>query len=322
MNQRVKNLPAFRLYLLQQNRKESTTKRHLWNIQRLFRDAKPFTKNGVDKFFLFLKEQGCKNSYLNSLICTIRVYSQFANLDKELCSYKFLPEKPSIKATMSDDEIEAFLNIPRPHQRGQGKALWCKWTIFFSIMAYTGMRPGEVANLTINDVDLGRNIFIIRDSKTNFPRLVPIPPNIEKLLKDYLKDVNSGLFERVDNVDWHYNFHRRIKMLGIKRTNLTPYSLRHSLITRLLEEDVNLFKVQKLVGHRRIDTTAVYTHMTIKDLENCIRKHPLIRRSTEPKEILEALIEMIKSFNFSKDKRFGYKLSEDNQSIQLVVFIR
>lgn len=315
-------LPAFQLYLTQNGRKQTTIKRHLQQLRYLLQKVKPFTKENFDQFLLSLKEQGRKNTYLNSLIASVRVYSQFLNLGQELSTYKFLPEEPSIKATMSDKEIEAFLGLPRPPQKGVGKTGWRKWTIFFSIMAFTGMRPGEVAKLTINEVDWGRSVFLVRETKTNYPRLVPIPPNLTSPLRDYLKKIDGQLFPGVDDVDWHYNFHRRIKILGIKRTNLTPYSFRHSFITRLLEEDVNLFKVQKLVGHRRIDSTAVYTHMTIKDIENCIRKHPLIRKSTSPQEILGALIEIIKSFGLEKDERFRYRLSESGHSLELVVFFR
>lgn len=123
-------------------------------------------------------------------------------------------------------------------------------------------------------------------------------------------------------MNWHYNFHTRLKRLGIKRKNLTPYSLRHSLITRLLEEDVNLFKVQKLVGHHQIETTAHYTHLTTKDLQETIKKHPLIRKSTSPLEILKALINSIRSFQLEEDQRFSFVLEETEKTINLKVKIK
>jgi len=197
------------------------------------------------------------------------------------------------------------------------------------------MIPGEVAKLTVNDVDWGRNIFIIRETKTGFPRFVPIPPNIKKLLKKYLASLETeylfpsqkggyynGEEKVVNHVDWGYNFHVRIKRLGIKRKNLTPYSLRHSLITRLLEEDVNLFKVQKLVGHKQISTTANYTHLTIKDLQETIKKHPLVRRLTSPQVILKSLKNIIQSFQLEKDNRFAFKLSETENTLTLKIKIK
>jgi len=331
-------LVRFQFFLAQKNEKKGTIFLHLRNIKAIFKKVKKFTKEEIDLFLASLKQEGKKNSYLNNFISTIRLWSQFQNLDKELQHYKFLPDEPTIKATMSDEEIEAFLNLPPPtttHKAPNGNKIitrpinpkiYHRWTIFFSIMAYTGMRPGEVANLTINDIDWGRNVFVLRDTKTNEPRLVPIPPNIYTQLKDYLANLKTNhLFPSrrgvVNDVDWHYNFHSRIKRLGIKREGLSPYSLRHSFITRLLEEDVNLFKVQKIVGHRQIETTAHYTHLTTKDLQQTIQKHPLVRRSTSPQAILKALKELIQSFCLENDKRFSFVLVEKEKSLKLEVKI-
>lgn len=130
-------------------------------------------------------------------------------------------------------------------------------------MAFSGMRPGEVAALRVGDIDFGRQVFVIRDSKTNTPGIAPIAPNIIDLVKkhvegltgEYLfpspeggkswkgKDMDGG--EPILNSNaWHDHFHKRLKILGIKRTNLTVYSFRHSYATRLLESNVSLFHVK------------------------------------------------------------------------------
>jgi len=202
-------------------------------------------------------------------------------------------------------------------------------------MAFTGMRPGEVAHLTINTVDFGRNIFILKDTKTNTPRFVPIPPNVlkdlqahvESIKTEYLFPAERGGNRRkeekvVDDVDWHYNFQQRIKRLGIKRDNLSCYSLRHSFITTMLEEDVNLFKVQKIVGHRRLETTAHYTHLTTKDLQQTITKHPSVRKATSPHVILKAIQDVIKNFQLDNDSRFTYSLNETESSLAIEVKIK
>lgn len=245
---------------------------------------------------------------------------------------------------MSDEEIEAFLGLPCPFQRAihrTGKVFfrptdtkrWERMTLFWKICAYTGMRPGEVAHLEIESVDFGRGVFVLTDTKT-VPRLVPIPPNIKESIDWYCKSLlgkflfpsarggnHNGTGPVVDSVDWHYDFHRRIDRLGIKRTNLTPYSLRHSLITRLLEEDVNLFKVQKIVGHRRIETTAQYTHLTTKDIQEAIRKHPLIRKATDPRSILRALLDTCNSL-FEKDERFEKRVEDLGDEIIIRIKVK
>lgn len=255
---------------------------------------------------------------------------------------EYFKEEIFIKATMSDEEIEAFINLPNPtfksvHKSGKvmikqyDHRAWYIFTVFWSICAYTGMRMGEVAHLTVNTVDFGRNVFIVEDSKTNTPRFVPIAPNIRNMVQDYINSIHTKyLFPSrrgggdgcIDGTDWVYNFNKRIKILGIKRTNLTPYSLRHSMCTRLLEEDVSFPKVMKIMGHKDPKTTLQYEHLTTKDIQRAVSSLPVIRRATEPKSILRALGDLIRGFQFDRDNRFLFVLSESGEKILLEVKIK
>ena len=123
----------------------------------------------------------------------------------------------------------------------------------------------------------------------------------------------------INNANWSKNFHLRLDRLGIKRKNLSVYSLRHSMITRLIEEDVSLFRIQKLVGHHNITTTAKYVHLASKDMEEALKKHPMVRRSTDPQSILRALVESVKSFKLGLDDRFTYELKETEGSLEVKV---
>ena len=169
-------------------------------------------------------------------------------------------------------------------------------TLFWKCLAYSGARPGEIAHLQIGDVDFGRQIFLV-NGKTGH-RQIPIASNLLPELTEYIKNLSGdylfpsrkgGISKRqlapvIDDTDWGYDFHQRIKRLGIKRKNLTPYSLRHSFVTRMLSEDINIFKVQKIVGHRRITTTQQYTHLTTKDMIQTISQDPLARHQKTSEE--------------------------------------
>ncbi|OGY24249.1 MAG: hypothetical protein A2Y57_04150 [Candidatus Woykebacteria bacterium RBG_13_40_7b] len=314
--------------------KPSTAYRHRNTLRLIFKNCAAFTEENLVTYITNLRTEGKKATYLNSIVNTIRVYTQFLEdtsrqFDKHLRYFCFLKEEEVIKSVFSDDEIESFLELPPPEIHRNGRSwpnnpvLYNRWTVFFSVCAYTGMRPGEVAGLSTDDLDWGRNCFVLNQTKTGMPRLVPIPPNIHVLLKEYLTQVeNSVLFPGADNVDWHYNFHTRLKRLGIKRPGLTPYSFRHSLITRLLEEDVNIFKVQKIVGHRQLNTTAAYTHLTTKDIQEAIIKHPLIKKQTDPKIILQSIKETIEAYKLKTNDRFDYYLEETNDGLKFEICLK
>jgi len=325
---------SFKAFLIKRGLRASTVYRHLIQLRCLFKHS-DFSKEEIQKYLDSLILVGRRNSYINVYVDTIRVFGQLKNIE-EFKTWPYLREHPTIKSTLSDGEIEALLNLPpvtitRPDRWGHtityslGARNYERWTLFFSILAFTGMRPGEVAHLTISDVDFGQGVFVIRPEicKTNTLRYVPIPPNLAEKLKAYVSALKTNnLFQSstkeavFDNVDWHYNFQQRIKRLGIKRPHLTCYSLRHSFITRCLEEDINIHKIAKIAGHD-ISMTAKYEHLVTKDLKEAIKKLPLIRRSTCPLEILQALISTIKSFALQADKRFEYRFLEEDGHINL-----
>jgi hypothetical protein len=83
----------------------------------------------------------------------------------------------------------------------------------------------------------------------------------------------------------------------------------------MLDEDVSLPKIQKIVGHRRIDTTMHYTHLTTKDIIKAIKKDPLARRYLSTYEVLKNVSTTLKALVESEDERFEYALEEKDDSV-------
>lgn len=327
---------GFSQYLLLNERRNTTIKRHLNALSYLSSRLDEFSYPQVSSLLATLKEQGKSNAYLNTLINSVRLYAQFKVLAPELQRYHQFNKTTSIKSTMSDAEIETFLGLFCPFHADAKR--WQIYTVFWSIIAFTGMRPGECAKLKASDIDFGRGIIQIRTSKTNQPGVVPIPANITPLITGYLtdKEAEEYLFPSklggahysaggeavIDNVDWHYDWKKRIKLIGLKRNNLTPYSLRHSYATRLLEENVSLFHVKKLMRHSDLKSTLVYEHLTTKDLIEAQQKLPLVRRGTDPRKILRAMGDLVKGFRIEEDNRFTYQVIEDETSIEFKCCIK
>jgi hypothetical protein len=78
----------------------------------------------------------------------------------------------------------------------------------------------------------------------------------------------------------------------------------------MLGEDVNIFKVQKIVGHRQISTTAGYTHLTTKDIINAIKKDPLARGGLPPEDVLQHVVTVLRGLAETNDERFECALQE------------
>lgn len=323
----------FKTYLINKDLAPRTIKRHLWYLKMVLTHAPNFTFEEIDSFFTSLKERGCSNAYLNHISSSLKVYAAFKGLEGFKEHYRFHKQQTSIKATMSDDEIETFLALPCP--KSTPRTWWDEFTVFFSCMAYCGLRPNEVACLTINDIDFSQNLIYITQGKTvSSIATVPIPPNLQPILKTYLDNLTGDkLFPTklggnlqwggvVQSTTWGRAFHKRINILGIKRPNLTPYSLRHSYCTTLLSNDVNVFDAKRLMRHKRLETTEHYYHYTVENLRKAQAKHPLIRRNSEPKVILQALVNLVKSFKIEDDTRFGFRIEENDNSVRFEVYVK
>lgn len=143
-------------------------------------------------------------------------------------------------------------------------------------MAYTlyggGLRLSECLNLQIKDIDSENMVITIRNGKGNKDRQTILSERLLRVLRIYyrksaVKPV-SYLFPKKDDI--HSSFSRRqtqrfIQEAGLKagiKKPVSPHVLRHSFATHLLEDGVNLRKIQVILGHRSLKTTSIYTHLT------------------------------------------------------------
>lgn len=302
----MNKLDEFKLYLMREGNKESSIKEMVKLITLLSLENPDFSPSGFTSFVVKLKEEGKINSYINHFIIAIRHWGKCFNI-LELAEMKRIKGNNSsfVKATMSDSEIEEFLALPYPKEstsancKGYRKDRWNMFSIFWSILAYTGARPSEIAHLMVEDVDFGTGMFRV-DGKTG-KRSIPISFVIKDKVERYIKHLEGNqLFpvyrsksQFMDAADWRWNFYERLKVLNIKRKNLTPYSLRHSFISRLISQDTSLFKVQKLVGHKQIETTAKYVHLNDKVLQEAVESDPLANKYKSAEDILYSLLDKI-----------------------------
>ncbi len=148
----------------------------------------------------------------------------------------------------------------------------------------TGMRVSELASLLDRAVDLDDGTITIV-GKGNRQRRVFIPEEIKALLGDYraVRDRASAeaetfLVNSRGAAASPQMIRRLVRIHGERcavRDRVTPHMFRHSVATYLLEEGVDIRYVQRLLGHRSISTTEIYTHVADAALKVRItEKHP------------------------------------------------
>jgi integrase/recombinase XerD len=157
----------------------------------------------------------------------------------------------------------------------------------------TGIRRAELLALTIYDADLQTATLRIEHGKGNTKRVVPLTQSAIAALKLYLEEARS-LFAHeagqvrlfvstrsggpLDDDDIVRIVAKAAHRAGIRK-HITPHTLRHTCATHLLKGRADIRQIQKLLGHRRLSSTEVYTRVELTDLHEVIaRCHPREKR--------------------------------------------
>src|SRR6266540_7227561 len=148
-------------------------------------------------------------------------------------------------------------------------------------LRHTGIRVGELANLMLGDVETSerKGSLTVRSGKGSKFRVLPLNVDARQAIAAYLdvrpKVSDDHLFigQRGQGIS-----SRAVELLVTKYGRLagledvTPHTLRHSFGKHALDAGADLVRVSALLGHQRLETTAIYTTPSQRDLERVVEK--------------------------------------------------
>lgn len=157
------------------------------------------------------------------------------------------------------------------------------------VLYSTGIRKGELNNLKVADVDLEGGFLRVNQGKGGKDRVVPLGRVACSYLKNYLEHVRPLYLRKDPNLPWLFLSKkgrrmsemvarkvvgRAVDAAGIPK-KVTPHTFRHTCATLMLKNRANIRHVQELLGHASLETTKVYTAVTVTDLKEIHRRcHP------------------------------------------------
>lgn len=131
-----------------------------------------------------------------------------------------------------------------------------------------GLRIGEVLNMKITDIDSKRMVINVRQGKGLKDRQIGLSQQLLNLLRDYFKEFKPKeyLFNgQFSNQYTASSINQLLKYYadkaGIKK-RIHAHKLRHCYATHLLESGTDMTLIQKLLGHKKIETTQIYAHIS------------------------------------------------------------
>lgn len=184
---------------------------------------------------------------------------------------------------LDEDEVERLLIAPDP-QDAAGQ----RDRAILEMLYSTGMRIGELASVSLTDVDLLGEVVKAK-GKGKKERLVLLGGPAVRALRDYLavrKTLAGGY--RVNRAALFLNrtgdrlsargirrmFHKYARRTGLS-AKATPHTLRHSFATHMLNRGADLRSVQELLGHASLASTQIYAHVSTERLKTVYDKaHP------------------------------------------------
>jgi integrase/recombinase XerD len=160
--------------------------------------------------------------------------------------------------------------------------------VILEVLYSSAIRREEVANLCLDDVDTTHGYLIVRNGKNGKDRAVPIGASVCALLDTYIAGVRAdwigaerdrhlflNRFGRGMGPNAVWNVVRKYVQIANLGKPVSTHSFRHSCATHMLRAGAPIRHLQEMLGHESIETTQVYTRVTINDLREVHRRfHP------------------------------------------------
>lgn len=243
-------------------------------------------KDHIRSFLINLSQQNLAHRSINRKIASLRSYYLFlqkiqkitANPLREIASLK---EKKEVHPAFSVREIEQLFSS----DLFPSNFLGYRDQLILKMLYYTGMRRGELIELSLENVDIHARCLLVM-GKRKKERKIPIRNSLISEIVHYIslrasyeKENQRALFitEKGQKTypKYIYNIvNRYLKLVSLK-TKKSPHMLRHTFATHLLDHGADLNSIKELLGHSSLAATQIYTHSSMKRLKEIYKKtHP------------------------------------------------
>ena len=235
----------------------------------------------VRRYQLHLAASGVGAPTINQTVSTLRFFFRITLRRSDIVEHAtFVHEPRKLPVVLNSEEVARLLDA----------APGLKYKAALSVAYGAGLRATEVISLKISDIDSKQMIIHVEQGKGGKDRNVMLSPSLLDLLRTWWRAARprGWLFPGRDPAQpmttrqLNRACHAAAQMAEInKRVSL--HTLRHSFATHLLEQNIDVRVIQVLLGHAKLDTTALYTRVATKTISEVMS--PLEHIALKLKEI-------------------------------------
>jgi site-specific recombinase XerD len=222
----------------------------------------------VRRFQLHLATNGARIPILNHTVAALRFFFRVTLKRFDIIEHTtFIHESRKLPVVLSPEEVARLLDA----------APGLKYKAALSVAYGAGLRAAEVISLKIGDIDSKRMVIRVEQGKGRKDRYVMLSVHLLELLRAWWRAARpqGWLFPGQNRLNplttrqLNRACHAAADRAGIdKRVSL--HTLRHSFATHLLEQNVDIRVIQVLLGHTKLDTTALYTRVATKTIREVV----------------------------------------------------
>ncbi len=266
------SLESFRRWLRHRRYSESTVRTYTSLVRVFLRETgeQPLSSitndDIVDYIYNHVVGRGFSFAYQNQMVSALKLFFKvIANSVIEIEAIRRPRPEHRLPNVLSKEEVKSIITASA---NAKHRTMLC-------LIYACGLRRGELLNLKPDNIDSKRRLLIIRRSKGNKERVIPISDKTIEMLREYYKAYRprTWLFEG-EQAGQQYSptslqkvLKQSVRKAGVRKP-VTLHWLRHSYATHLLESGTDLRYIQELLGHKSSKTTEIYTHVSISSLQN------------------------------------------------------
>jgi integrase/recombinase XerD len=256
---------------------EATQKDYVRNVRNftafLGRSPDTATSDDLRRFQLHMAQQQVSPWSINAAIAALRFFFTVTLERPDLVRpLRIVNEPRKAPVVLSQEEVARLLEA----------APGLKYKAALSVAYGAGLRVSEVANLKVSDIDSERMTLRVEQGKGQRDRYVMLSPQLLELLRDWWRASRPQVWlfpgQNPINPMTPRQLNRAVTaakdLAGIAK-RVSPHTLRHSFATHLLEQGVDIRVIQVLLGHAKLETTALYTRVAVNTVRDI--KSPLER---------------------------------------------
>jgi len=221
------------------------------------KSPRDITKHDIEQYLVSLYDKGTASATRHLICAALKFY--YENVLKRRFHLKYPKKSHPLSVVLAKEEIVCMIEATENQ----------KHRLLLMLAYGSGLRLGETIKARIEDFDIGRGIFHVKQGKGDKDRFVPLSAIFLKDFFAFIGGKKEGwLFESDHNQGTHITGRtaQAVVKQAIKKAGITKkahaHSLRTSYATHLIENGTDISYVQKLLGHSKLSTTQAYIRLS------------------------------------------------------------